>query len=154
MKSDRQVQADVLEQLKFDPSIDANRIGVSVDHGVVTLSGTVSSYPEKYLAEKRAFTVAGVSSVVEKIEVILPEDHRRSDFDIAKSIAETLQWHVRIPTGVKAVVENGIVELRGEVSKEYQRDAAQLAAQNTMGVKAVRNHIHLRNGGAGCEIGH
>ncbi|MBC7661281.1 MAG: BON domain-containing protein, partial [Chitinophagaceae bacterium] len=142
MKSDRQIQRYVMEQLTYDPSIHSQKIGVSVEGGVVTLSGTVPSYVEKYLAEKRAF-ISGVNAVVENIIVELPEHKNRSDLDLAKALAETLEWHVRVPTSIKVSVTESVVTLTGNVEWSYQKEAALETVKHTKGVKGINNMISI-----------
>lgn len=83
MKTDRQLQKDVIEELGWDPSVDAARVGVEVKDGIVTLSGSVDSYPQKWSAERAASRVAGTSGVVVDIKVDLPGSHKRDDADRA-----------------------------------------------------------------------
>lgn len=131
-----------MEQLSFEPGVHSQKIGVSVEGGAVTLSGTVPSYAEKYLAEKRAF-VSGVNAVVENIIVELPGHQNRSDLDVAKALAETLEWHVRIPPSIKASVTDGVVTLTGDVEWNFQKEAALEAVKHTKGVKGVNNMISI-----------
>jgi hypothetical protein len=95
MKSDAQIQMDVIQELKCDPSVTHEHIGVAVSEGVVTLSGTVPTYIEKYAAERAGQRVGGVKALVEKIEVKVPGSHRRDDQDITKTIIDEFRWHTR-----------------------------------------------------------
>lgn len=145
MKSDAQIQTDVYQELKWDPSISHEHIGVSVAEGIVTLSGSVPKYIEKSAAEKAAQRVAGVKAVVEKIEVKLTDSTLFDDQDIAKSIINHFKWSAQIPhEQIKVSVEKGWVKLGGEVDWEYQRLAAENAAKELSGVKGVSNSISLR----------
>jgi osmotically-inducible protein OsmY len=145
MKTDIQIQRDVMQELEWDPSITHEHIGVAVTEGIVTLSGTVPTYIEKSAAEKAAQRVSGVKAVVEKIEVKLFGPYQRDDQAIAKAIVDQLFWHTQIPDGlVKAKVENGLVELTGEVEWEYQRRAAAKAVQGLTGVKGIANKIAIK----------
>lgn len=144
MKADKQIQKDVMEQLNFDPAINSENIGVSVKDGIVTLSGTVPSYAEKYAAEKRAFRVQGVKSVVEEIEVKLEGAKDYKDYDIARAASDALEWNVLILPSVKASVQGGIVTLRGETEWSYQRDSAEASVRHLKGVRGVNNLITLR----------
>lgn len=145
MKSDRQIQKDVMDELAFDPSVSSENIGVSVKDRIVTLTGFVPSFGEKYAAEKAAFRVAGVRAVAEEIEVKLPGSSIRSDADIAKAAADALEWHSNIPATVQLSVEDGRILLRGEVEWAYQREAAAEAVRYLSGVKSVINHISIRS---------
>ena len=145
MKTDSQIQADVMQELKWDPSVSHEHIGVSVSEGIVMLSGTIPSYIEKSAAERAAQRVAGVKAVVEKIDVKLAEPHKRDDQDIAKSIINQFKWSVQIPDDlIKVSVENGWVNLAGEVDWDYQRAAAENCVKELTGVKGVSNQISLR----------
>jgi osmotically-inducible protein OsmY len=145
MKSDAQIQTDVMQELKWEPSVTHEHVGVAVADGIVSLSGTVPTYIEKSAAEKAAQRVSGVKAVVEKIEVKGPGSYRRDDQDIAKAIIDQFRWHTQVPDDlIKASVENGWVELTGEVEWEYQRRAAENAVQRLTGVKGINNKIAIR----------
>ena len=145
MKTDAQIQTDVMQELKWDPSVTHEHIGVAVAGGIVTLSGTVPSYIEKWSAEKAAQRVSAVKAVVEKIDVKVPGSYRRDDQEIAKAIIDQFRWHSQVPDdAVKASVENGWVELTGEVEWDYQRSAAENAVRGLTGVKAITNKIVIK----------
>ncbi|MBL7671756.1 MAG: BON domain-containing protein [Bdellovibrionaceae bacterium] len=145
MKTDSQIQTDVMQELKWDPSVTHEHIGVAVSDGVVTLAGSVPSYVEKLAAEKAAQRVFGVQAVVEKIEVKLPGTYKRDDQDIAKTILSHFMWNIQVPEDlVKASVENGWVTLSGEVEWDYQRTAAEKCVRSLTGVKGVNNCITLK----------
>ena len=144
MKTDAQIQTDVMQELKWVPSVTHEHIGVAVSDGVVTLSGTVPSYIEKSSAEKAAQRVGGVKAVVEKIDVKVPGSYHKDDQDIAKAIIDQFRWHAQVPDDlVKASVENGWVELSGEVEWEYQRRAAAKVVRGLTGVRGIANKITL-----------
>jgi osmotically-inducible protein OsmY len=145
MKTDAQIQTDVMQEVKWDPSITHEHIGVAVSGGIVTLSGTVPSYIEKSSAEKAAQRVGGVKAVVEKIEVRVPGSYHRDDQDIAKAVLDQFRWYSQVPDDlVKARVENGWVELTGEVEWDYQRSSAENAIKGLTGVRGVTNKIDIR----------
>lgn len=145
MKTDSQIQADVMEELKWDPSVTHEHIGVAVSDGVVTLSGTVPSYIEKWTAEKAAQRVAGVKIVVENIKVKFFDSDKKDDVDIAAAILNQFKWNIQIPEDeLKVSVEDGWVGLTGEVEWAYQRAAAENAVRNIIGVKGVTNDITLK----------
>ena len=143
MKTDNDIRQDVLDELTFDPSVAAQNIAVSVAEGVVTLSGFVPSFADKYGAEKAAFRVSGVKAVAEEIEVKLPGTSMRSDQEIAKASADAIRWNVSLPSTIQISVEDGIVILRGEVDWQYQRDAATSAVRYITGVRQVKNHLAI-----------
>jgi osmotically-inducible protein OsmY len=145
MKTDSQIQSDLMQELKWDPSVTHEHIGVAVTSGIVTLSGTVPNYAEKFAAERAAQRVGGVKAVVEKIEVKLPGSFQRTDQDIASAIVDQFKWAVQVPEDrVKANVENGWVKLTGEVDWEYQRSAAERAVRGLTGVKSITNSIMIK----------
>jgi osmotically-inducible protein OsmY len=143
MKSDALIQTDVMQELTWDPSVTHEHIGVAVADGIVTLSGTVPSYVEKSAAEIAAQRVAGVKAVVETIKVKVPGSHARNDQDIAKAIVDQFRWSVQVPDGVKASVENGWVDLSGEVEWDFQRRAAENAVRGLTGVRGLVNKIAI-----------
>jgi osmotically-inducible protein OsmY len=145
MKSDAQIQMDVIQELKWDPSVTHEHIGVAVADGIVTLSGTVPTFIEKYSAEKASRRVGGVKAVVEKIEVRVPGAFSRDDEAIAKAIVDQFRWHTQIPDDVvKATVQNGWVDLTGEVEWEFQRRAAAKAIRGLAGVRGIANKVTIK----------
>jgi len=144
MKTDAQLQRDVQDELKWEPSVTASEIGVAVNGGTVTLSGTVPTFAEKEAAERAVRRVAGVKAVAEEIQVRPSGMHRRNDTEIAESVARAIQSNVWVPTDVQATVENGWVTLRGEVHWEFQRKAAFNAVRYLAGVKGVTNWIGIK----------
>ncbi len=145
MKTDTSIQKDVIEELKWEPSVNHEHIGVAVDEGIVTLSGTVPTFIEKHNAEVAVQRVAGVKAIVEKIEVKLPGSLVRDDQEIAKAIINQFQWSSLIPKDhIKAKVSNGWVTLSGEVVWEYQRKAAEKLVRELTGVKLISNNIVIK----------
>lgn len=146
MKNDRQLQKDIIAALEYSPAIAAEHIGVTVHDGVVTLTGVVSSYAEKYAAEKACFRIHGVKAVADSLEVKLPGTHVRSDTDIAQAAADALAWNVLVPATVQVSVEKGRVILRGHVDWDFQRNAAEKALRNLTGITELVNHISIEKG--------
>jgi osmotically-inducible protein OsmY len=145
MKTDIQLQHDVIEELGWDASINAAQIGASVKDGIVTLSGDVASYAEKWDAELATQRVSGVKGTAVQINVKLPGSARRSDTDIARAVENVLQWATYVPQDtVKVLVENGYVTLSGEVQWGYQRKAACRAVRYLMGVTGVADQIAIK----------
>jgi osmotically-inducible protein OsmY len=145
MRTDIELQSDVIQELKWQPSIDAANIGVAVKDGVVTLTGYVSSYTQSYEAEKAAKRVYGVTAVVNKIIVKLPESSERTDHDIAEEAVSVLNWNVSIPRDrIKVTVSKGRITLEGEVEWKYQKDAAERAVRGIKGVVGVTNSIAVK----------
>ena len=142
---DRRLKQEVLDELDFDPSIDAANIGVSVDDGVVTLTGHVSSYVEKSAAEQAARRVKGVRAVAQEIEVRYPSDKKTSDDEIAKRALSIIKWDAQIPQdAVQVTIQKGWVTLTGQVSWQYQKKAAEDAVRKLSGVIGVINNISLK----------
>jgi len=144
MRSDSQIRDDVIDQLRWEPTVTSADIGVTVRDGVATLTGTVPYYAEKLAAENAARRVAGVKAVAEEIQVELLGSHERNDADIARAAASALTWNVWVPNTVKVTVEKGIVTLSGEVKWEFERNTAFDAVRYLAGVKGVRDQITIK----------
>ena len=147
MKTDAQIQKDVVARLKWDPLLDAAEIGVSVDDGVVTLSGRVDSYSKRLGAEAAAKEILGVKAVVEDVQVGLSPTHRRSDDKIAAAVHNAVKWHMVVQQDrVRIKVEHGVVTLEGEVDWNHQRQALEDAIGNLPGIVLVDNRILVKEG--------
>lgn len=145
MKTDLQIQKDVMDELKWQPVLEAAEIGVAVKHGIVTLSGQVDSYLKKKVAEKTARKVDGVKAVAEDIIVGVSPHNKKTDAEIAQAVLNALQWHSGVQDQkIKINVEDGIVRLEGEAEWEYQRSNAKSAVEHLQGVRAVINAIVLK----------
>jgi osmotically-inducible protein OsmY len=143
-KTDTDLKADVLAELKYEPSVKVTDIGVLVKDGSVTLNGYATSYPEKWAAVRAAKRVAGVKAIADDIEVKLPDALRHTDGDIGAAAAKQMDWYA-IPTGtVKIMVRDGWITLEGEVEWWYQKNAAENAVQYLAGVKGVTNLITIK----------
>jgi osmotically-inducible protein OsmY len=140
MKTDSELRRDVERELEWDPSIDARNIGVAVKNGVVTLTGYVPSYSDKWRAESIAKRVAGVSAIANDIEVRLTKE--RTDADIAEAAKAALRIDSRVPAdNIKIIVSHGWVTLEGKVQYYYQKSAAESDVRYLSGVKGVTNSI-------------
>ena len=145
MKTDSELQRDVLDELAWEPSVDAAEIGVSVKNGVVILNGTVKSLNEKWTAERVAQRVDGVRAVTDELVVKLAGDSHYSDADIAQAAVNALDWNASVPRNrIKVLVENGWVTLDGSVEYHFQKDVAEGAIRNLKGVKGVSNMIAMK----------
>ena len=144
MKTDVQLKKDVAEELLWDPTVTDSAIVVSVSDGIVTLSGTVPHYAEKYAAERATQRVEGVKAIAEEMEVHIVGAYDRKDSEIAEAVVNSLKWHVWVPDHVHATVEDGWVTLRGNVNWEYERSSSQDAVSYLAGVKGVTNDITLK----------
>ena len=144
-RTDTQIQTDVLAELKWEPRIQPNEIGVAVTDGIVTLTGTVESYTKKYAAEEAAHRVRGVKAVANDIEVRLFSTAERSDADIAAAAVRALEWDAFVPIDkLDVTVSKGWVTLRGDVEWRYQREDAYDVVRRLSGVKGVTNLIVVR----------
>ena len=145
MKTDAQLQQDIIAELKWEPSVHAAEIGVEVRDGIVTLAGHVSSYAEKWNAERAAQRVSGVKALAVEMDVKLSGSGKRTDADVARSVENVLHWNSTLPKdSAKVMVENGWITLSGEVDWEYQRQAAAKAVRYLSGVTGVSNQIVIK----------
>ena len=145
MSKDSELQKLVLSELAWEPSVTAGHIGVTAKDGVVTLSGHVETYVQKYAAEKAVRRVKGVKAVAEELEVRLPSSVKHADDDIAAAAAQHIAWDVSVPRdSVMAKVEKGWVTLTGKVDWHYQQEAAANDVRGLHGVIGVSNDITLK----------
>jgi osmotically-inducible protein OsmY len=146
MKTDVELQRDVLAEIRYEPSIlNPANIGVAVTDGIIGLSGYVDSYTEKWAAERAAKKVSGVKAVAVEIEVKLPGSSVRNDAEIAAAAASALSVHTWIPYNkLKVSVQNGMITLEGEVEWWYQKEAAENAVRNLIGANGVINEISVK----------
>jgi len=141
-KSDTQIHHDVLEELKWDSRVDETEVGVQVDGGVVTLTGTVTSWAKRVAAQEAARRVIGVLDVANDIEVKVSGGLARTDTEIAQAVRRTLEWDVFVPEDkITSTVTDGWVTLEGTVERWGQREDAERAVRNLTGVKNVVNKI-------------
>ena len=145
MRTDVQIRQDVLDELKWDPEIKEEYVGVTVHHGAVTLTGHVPTYRQKVATKEAAKRVADVKAVVDDIDVRLESAVRMSDEGLAERIANVLRWNVSGPgDNVKAEVKGGIVTLTGEVNWQHQRGNAARSIEHVCGVRNVVNLIIVK----------
>lgn len=145
MKTDSQLQKDVIDEFSWAPDIEHGHIGVTARDGVITLSGHVPNYAMKLAAERAARRVHGVKAVAQEIEVRFASDPKTSDDEIAQRIVHMFAWNVSIPDDkIKVKVEKGYVTLIGEVDWNYQKLAAWRAASQINGVLGVMNNLTVR----------
>ena len=145
MKTDAELQRHVMDELKWEPTIQAAEIGVTVKDGVVTLSGNVDSYGKKWAADRAAKRIWGVKAVIEEIKVTLAGSYKRADKDIAKSATDVLDWNILVPSHrVKVVVQDGWITLSGDVGWYYQKQHAEDVVRHLIGVVGVTNSITIK----------
>jgi osmotically-inducible protein OsmY len=153
MISDLQLRQDVLDELEFEPSVNAAHIGVAANRGVVTLTGFVMNYAEKATVERAARRVKGVKAIAEEIEVRLPSDTKRSDDEIAARALDILKWQVGVPADrITVKVERGIVTLTGDVDWQYQKTDAEHGVHKLTGVINVVNQIRVASAVRASEV--
>jgi osmotically-inducible protein OsmY len=145
VRRDEQIQQDVLAELKWEPRVSPNEIGVVVKDGVVALTGWVDSYTKRWAAEEATHRVRGVKAVANDIEVRLPGASERTDADIAAAALRTLQSDVFVPADkINLTVSEGIVTLKGEVEWQFQKEDAEKDVRRLTGVKGVINSITVK----------
>jgi osmotically-inducible protein OsmY len=145
MKTDTQLQRDVREELTWEPQVHAAEIGVEVKDGVVTLSGEVCNFAEKWHAEAAAQRVSGVTALAVDLHIRLPGEDGRSDADIARSVENVLEWSTSVPNGnIQVMVENGFVTLSGNVDWQFQKLVAASSIRYLMGVTGISNRIAIK----------
>jgi osmotically-inducible protein OsmY len=144
-RTDEQIQQEVLAELKYEPRVTPNEIGVVVKNGVVTLTGWVDSYTKRWAAEEAAHRVRGVKAVANDIEVRLPGSSERTDADIAAAAIRALQVDAVLPVDkIDVTVSKGWVTLKGEVEWQYQKEDAERVVRRLNGVKGVVNSITVK----------
>lgn len=142
MRTDHEVQADVLAELRWEPSLANDDIAVAVRDGVVTLAGFADSWADRWKAERVASRVRGVKGVANDIKVKLPSSSERPDPDLARAAVDALKWNVLVPDDrIRVKVANGWLTLEGEVDWYYQKEEAESAVRKLWGVKGVTNLV-------------
>lgn len=144
MKTDAEIQKNVMEELKWESAIHSSDIGVAVKNGVVTLSGTVDTYMEKKAAEKATLKVAGVKGIAEDIEIKLTYRDQKTDAELAQAVVNSLKWNVLVPDDkIKIKVENAWVTAEGMVDWAYEKNAVRDAISGIVGVKGISNLVKV-----------
>ncbi|WP_423067773.1 BON domain-containing protein [Devosia sp. CN2-171] len=142
--NDSALRQDILDELEFEPSIDANDIGVAVEDGIVTLTGHVSSYSQREAVARAVSHVKGVRAIAQEIEVRLPSITGDADDEIARRVIDTLKWSTLVPDNrVQVMVQDGWVTLTGTLEWHYQKTGAGEAIRHIDGVRGVTNLITL-----------
>lgn len=145
MKTDPEIKADVLAELKWDPTVDETDVGVLVNQGVVTLTGHLNSFAQKHAAERAVRRVAGVRGIAVEVDVKLSATHKRSDTEIAQAAVNALRWHSLVPEDkIKVEVEDGWIALSGTVDWHYQSRSAEHSLRTLVGVRGITNDIVVK----------
>ena len=143
IRTDQELQKDVLAELRWEQGVEASEIGVAVKDGVVTLTGKVDTYLKKWRAEEAAHRVNGVIAVANDIEVRTIGE--RTDTDIAAAAVHAIKWDASLPADkVQVTVDKGWVTLKGELEWQYQKQEAERVIRRLWGVKGVSNLITLK----------
>ena len=145
MKTDAQLQRDVMNELQWEPTLQPAEIGVAVKDGVVMLSGHVDSYAKKWASERAVKRVSGVKAVAEEIKVTVPGTYMRNDEDIARAASNILEWDFSVPHDrVTVMVQNGRITLSGDVDWYHQKVHAEDAVRHLTGVLGIVNLITIK----------
>lgn len=145
MKTDLELQQDVLDEIAWDPVLHSSAISVRVRNGIVTLTGYVADYGRKLAAERAVKRVKDVKAVIIELEIMLPHAKMQVDTAIMEAALNALKWNSFVPEdNIQMKVENGWITLDGEVEWQFQRESAAAALENLMGVKGVSNHIKVK----------
>lgn len=152
---DKQLRQDIIEELEYEPSIDARNIAVAVSDRVVTLSGHVGSYAERMAVDRAVRRVSGVRAIADEIEVRCPYDPIATDDEIARRAATILDWDTQVPGDrIQITVHEGWLTLTGEVDWQYQRKAAEYGIRGLPGVTGVTNQISVKPSIAVPDVKH
>lgn len=152
-KTDAALQQDVRQELEWYSPLEARAIRVAVDRGIVTLTGTVTSYAEKLAMRDVARRVAGVRDVVNAIELAVPSGQRRTDTELGEAVRQALTWDVFVPAArIESTLSDGWVTLAGEVDRWAERTEAERAVRRLQGVRGVTNSITVRGPRVAPEI--
>jgi osmotically-inducible protein OsmY len=143
--TDSQLRQDVLDELEFEPSIDAAHIGVTAEKGVVALTGHVANFSQKLAAVMAVRRVKGVRGIADEIEVRYRSSARTSDDEVAQRALMMLDWDIAVPPkAVNVLVRDGWVTLSGSVNWEFERKSAEDDVRKLDGVRGVINQIEVR----------
>jgi len=152
-RTDEDIQREVLDELRWEPRVRPNEIGVAVKDGIVTLTGWVDSYQKRWAAEEAAHRVRGVKAVANDIEVRLPVGAERTDADIAAAAVRALEWDAMLPIDrIDVTVSRGWVTLKGEVDWQFQKGEAERVVRRLWGVRGVTNLITVKSTPAPSEL--
>ncbi len=141
---DSEIQQAVLAELRWDTRVAETEVGVEVDRGVVTLSGTIDSWAKREAAQEAAHRVRGVLDVANDI-VVRPQGLKaRTDTEIAHAVRNALEWDVSVPEKrIRSTVSGGLVTLEGDVDFYTERADAERAVRNLAGVVGIHNRIEV-----------
>lgn len=135
----------IIEELEYEPSLDATHIGVAIEKGIVTLTGHVANFVQKQAAITAARRVKGVRAVADEIEVRYPFEKKIGDDEIAKRAVDILSWNSVVPDrAIQVLVRNGWVTLTGDVEWQFQKQSAEDDIRKLSGVHGINNDIAIK----------
>jgi osmotically-inducible protein OsmY len=153
MKPDKQLQQDVMDELRYEPSLDEKEIGINVAAGLVTLTGRVKTYIEKLAAIRAVERVDGVRGIANEMTVVPPKAFEHTDVEIAEAAMRALAWCPTVPRDrVKVRVENGWLTLEGKLDWQYQKDMAENAVHLLAGVRGLSNLVSIQPAVKAAEV--
>lgn len=142
---DLELRRAILDELEFQPLIDARAIGVAIEDGVVCLTGHVGTYAEKIAAERAVQSIKGVKALAEEIEVHVGDQPELGDEVIASRCVDLIHWCSALPDGrIRIKVQQGWVTLEGQVDWQYQKEAAESTVRKLTGVAGIDNLLMVR----------
>lgn len=151
--SDITLRQDIIDELEFEPSIDAADIGVAVENGIATLTGHVPTYSQKVTVENVVGRVKGVKGIAQEIEVRPFGTNRMADDEIAKRAVHSIGWNTSVPdNAVQVKVQSGWVTITGTVDWQYQKQAAANAVRDLAGVIGVSNQIAIKQRASASDV--
>ncbi|HEY1283782.1 MAG TPA: BON domain-containing protein [Steroidobacteraceae bacterium] len=153
MKTDVQIERDVIEELNWTPEVDSTDIAVKVTSGVVALTGFVKTFEERCAAERAVKRVTGVRALANDLEVRLLTINGVSDPELARAVADAVERELPYSAPlIRISVENGFVRLEGLLDWQYQKERAEQAARRQLGVIGVTNQIMLKDKPVASDI--
>ena len=146
MKNNEILQRTIQDAISWEPSLNVAEIGITVNDGIVTLTGTVDHYSKKLMIEEVTKKVAGVKAVVEKLEIKFGNSAKSTDSELTAAVLNAFLWNWLVPNNsVKVKVEDGWVTLDGQLQWNYQRLAARNAIKDLPGLKGITNNIQIKS---------
>jgi len=143
-KTDSDIRNDVVSELTWDSRIGDKQIGVQVEHGVVTLGGTVEDWATCLAAVEAAHRVAGVKDVANELQARNALTSHLTDTDVARAVRHALEWDALLPDqDIRSTVAGGVVVLDGVVTTPIQREEAERVIGRLKGVKRLENHLQV-----------
>lgn len=148
------LEAEVLEELLWDPNLDDRRIVVKAQNGRVTLSGWVPSFEQESVAVRDVWAMNGVRDVEDQLLVAVPGG-TIADAELVEACRQALRAERLVPDGtVEVSVTSGRATLSGEVRRPYQRVAAKKAVRKVEGILGVTSNIAVTDDPVPSNVRH